>query len=100
MSAVIRTPLPDVCNVSLITSCSHFLSIKLPLFNNSTYKSKSSSLFNGDHFCRYDMVMTINADTFIRNLASAIVNKYPEMGNAILLDEMASDFLDPGGFTV
>ena len=50
------------------------------------------------HFCRYDMVMTINADTFIRNLASAIVNKYPEMGNAILLDEMASDFLDPGGF--
>jgi hypothetical protein len=39
-----------------------------------------------------------NADTFIRNLASAIVNKYPEMGNAILLDEMASDFLDPGGF--
>lgn len=50
------------------------------------------------HFCRYDMVMTINADTFIRNLASAIVNKYPEMGNAILRDEMASDFLDPGGF--
>jgi hypothetical protein len=30
------------------------------------------------HFCRYDMVMTINADTFVRNLASAIVNKYPE----------------------
>jgi hypothetical protein len=40
--------------------------------------------------------MTINADTFIRNLASAIVNKYPEMGNAILLDEIALDFLDPG----
>jgi hypothetical protein len=47
MSAVIRTPLSDVCNVSVMTSCNQFLSIKLSLFNDSTYISKSSSLLNG-----------------------------------------------------
>jgi hypothetical protein len=36
MSAVIRTPLPDVCNVFVMTSCSHFLSIKLSLFNDNS----------------------------------------------------------------
>ncbi|XP_052106675.1 uncharacterized protein LOC127739125 [Mytilus californianus] len=45
------------------------------------------------HFCRYDMDMTVTAGTFIRNLASAIVKLYPEMGNAILADDVASDFL-------
>ncbi|CAC5377783.1 unnamed protein product [Mytilus coruscus] len=45
------------------------------------------------HFCRYDMDMSVSAGTFIRNLASAIVKLYPEMGNAILADDVASDFL-------
>ncbi|CAG2254869.1 unnamed protein product [Mytilus edulis] len=45
------------------------------------------------HFCRYDMDMSVSAGTFIRNLASAIVKLYPEMGNAILADEVASNFL-------
>ncbi|CAG2254864.1 unnamed protein product [Mytilus edulis] len=45
------------------------------------------------HFCRYDMETTVNAGTFIRNIASAIVKRYPEMGNAILADDVASNFL-------
>ncbi|VDI10522.1 Hypothetical predicted protein [Mytilus galloprovincialis] len=45
------------------------------------------------HFCRYDMDMSVSAGTFIRNLASAIVKHYPEMGNAILADFVASEFL-------
>ncbi|CAG2210622.1 unnamed protein product [Mytilus edulis] len=39
------------------------------------------------------MDMSVSAGTFIRNLASAIVKLYPEMGNAILADEVASNFL-------
>ncbi|VDI83508.1 Hypothetical predicted protein [Mytilus galloprovincialis] len=45
------------------------------------------------HFCRYDSIRSTNAASFIRNIASAIVNRYPELGNSILSDDIASDIL-------
>ncbi|XP_071177854.1 protein TANC2-like [Mytilus edulis] len=45
------------------------------------------------HFCRYDSIRSTNAAYFIRNIASAIVSRYPELGNFILMDEIANDIL-------
>ena len=45
------------------------------------------------HFCRYDMTLTVSSDIFIRNLAGAIVKRYPELGNLILFDKMAQSYL-------
>ncbi|XP_071178055.1 protein TANC2-like [Mytilus edulis] len=45
------------------------------------------------HFCRYDSIRSTNAAYFIRNIASAIVNRYPGLGHLILMDEIANHIL-------
>lgn len=45
------------------------------------------------HFCRYDSIRSKNPAYLIRNIASAIVNRYPELGNLILSDDIAHGIL-------
>ncbi|CAG2229765.1 ANKRD50 [Mytilus edulis] len=45
------------------------------------------------HMCRYDLILSSKPEVFVRNLAGAIVRTNPEIGNAILSDDMALDFL-------
>lgn len=45
------------------------------------------------HFCRYDSIRSTEAAYFIRNIVSAIVNQYTELGNAILSDDIAIGIL-------
>ncbi|CAG2252921.1 unnamed protein product [Mytilus edulis] len=45
------------------------------------------------HICRYDVISSSKPEVFIRNLAGAVVRDIPEIGNAILSDDMALDFL-------
>ncbi|XP_071176563.1 uncharacterized protein [Mytilus edulis] len=45
------------------------------------------------HMCRYDLILSSKPEVFVRNLAGAIVRAIPEIGNAILSDDMALDFL-------
>ncbi|XP_071129619.1 protein TANC2-like [Mytilus edulis] len=45
------------------------------------------------HMCRYDVIGSSKPDVFIKNLVGIIVNKIPELGNSILSDDRASDFL-------
>ncbi|XP_052063153.1 uncharacterized protein LOC127702888 [Mytilus californianus] len=45
------------------------------------------------HMCRYDLFLTTQPEVFFRNLAGAIVREMPEIGNTILSDDMALDFL-------
>ncbi|CAG2189083.1 unnamed protein product [Mytilus edulis] len=39
------------------------------------------------------VILVADMASFIRNIASAIVNRYPELGNSILSDDIASDIL-------
>ncbi|CAC5384596.1 unnamed protein product [Mytilus coruscus] len=45
------------------------------------------------HFCRYDSISSTKAACFIRNIVSAIVNRYLELGNSILSDDIANEIL-------
>ncbi|CAG2229761.1 unnamed protein product [Mytilus edulis] len=45
------------------------------------------------HICRHDSILSTKPAVFVRNLAGAIVKTNPEIGNAILSDDMALDFL-------
>ncbi|VDH96728.1 Hypothetical predicted protein [Mytilus galloprovincialis] len=45
------------------------------------------------HMCRYDVISSSKPDIFIKNLAGIIVKKIPELGNSILSDDRALDFL-------
>ncbi|CAG2226100.1 unnamed protein product [Mytilus edulis] len=49
---------------------------------------------NAYHMCRFNYKASIQSDNFIRNLAGKIVNDVPELGNAILADEHALDYLE------
>ncbi|XP_063443002.1 uncharacterized protein LOC134723313 [Mytilus trossulus] len=44
------------------------------------------------HICRHDLILSTKPEVFVRNLAGAIVKTNPEIGNAILSDDMALDF--------
>ncbi|CAC5364563.1 ANKRD50 [Mytilus coruscus] len=46
------------------------------------------------HMCRFNHKDSILSDIFIRNLAGNIVKDVPELGNAILADVYAIDYLD------
>ncbi|CAG2253645.1 unnamed protein product [Mytilus edulis] len=45
------------------------------------------------HMCRFNHKDSIQSSNFIRNLAGKIVNDVPELGNAILADVYALDYL-------
>ncbi|CAC5393573.1 ANKRD50 [Mytilus coruscus] len=45
------------------------------------------------HMCRYDVISSSKPDIFIKNLVGIIVKKIPELGNSILSDDRALDFL-------
>ncbi|CAC5384593.1 unnamed protein product [Mytilus coruscus] len=45
------------------------------------------------HFCRYDSIRSTKAAYFIRNIASAVIHRYPELGTSILSDDIANDIL-------
>ncbi|CAC5364567.1 unnamed protein product [Mytilus coruscus] len=51
-------------------------------------------MVNAYHMCRFNYKASIQSDIFIRNLAGKIVNDVPELGNAILADEHALDYLE------
>ncbi|XP_063446984.1 protein TANC2-like [Mytilus trossulus] len=45
------------------------------------------------HMCRYDVISSSKPDIFIKNLVGTIVKQIPELGNSILSDDRALDFL-------
>ncbi|XP_052070268.1 protein TANC2-like isoform X1 [Mytilus californianus] len=45
------------------------------------------------HMCRYDVISSSKPDIFIKNLVGRIVKQIPELGNSILSDDRALDFL-------
>ncbi|XP_052074097.1 uncharacterized protein LOC127711981 [Mytilus californianus] len=51
-------------------------------------------MVNAYHMCRFNYKASIQSDIFIRNLAGKIVKDVPELGNAILADEHALDYLE------
>ncbi|CAG2201362.1 unnamed protein product [Mytilus edulis] len=69
---------------------------KSSIISNLVCADKSSDWYDirknvlAYHFCRYDSIRSTNAGHFIRNIASAIVDQYPELGNSILSDDNAS----------
>ncbi|CAG2247293.1 unnamed protein product [Mytilus edulis] len=45
------------------------------------------------HMCRYDVISSSKPDIFIKNLVGTIVKQIPDLGNSILSDDRALDFL-------
>ncbi|CAG2253635.1 unnamed protein product [Mytilus edulis] len=49
---------------------------------------------NAYHMCRFNYKASVQSDIFIRNLAGKIVKDVPELGNPILADDHALDYLE------
>lgn len=58
----------------------------------------------GIHMCRYDSNVTLNPGIFVRNMAGKLAEQFPEFGNILNTENMASEYLtnskcieDPNG---
>ncbi|XP_052676314.1 uncharacterized protein LOC128157746 isoform X1 [Crassostrea angulata] len=47
----------------------------------------------GIHMCRYDTNLTLSPGIFVRNMAGKLAEQFPEFGNILNTENMASDYL-------